>query len=208
MAGDSDPPECLSWLRGFPSLETCQVSSLNIDGKVSTVRHVLDCNDNIMNNRNGGNNSEDAVAGIDPLTRHGQGDTSPNAALLAKLKQEQDVMKATFVSFRRWAMDATKALRTLEARAESAERRAVVNQTEVLRLQELLAKSDRTRKKTRKRKAPEGRVEGPEGDVVPPEYLADLVAEDLEEEGSSGDSDDCLAKRAAHVIPDRKQSKC
>ena len=100
------------------------------------------------------------------------------------------------MAFRRWAMDATKTLRTLEARAESAERRARVNQAEVLRLQELLAQKER-QAMTRKRK-----MEWKDG--KPKKGAGDDGADHPEDEASSGDSDDIEDV----AVPDRKQSEC
>ena len=190
-----DEPDALSWLRGFPALETCQVS-LREDGTISR-RQVPDPDDHSNDN----NNNADADADVHQAPPH-KGDASlethrsPSAALLAKLQQEQDVMKGTFVAFRRWAMDATKTLRTLEARAESAERRARVNQAEVLRLQELLAQKER-QAMTRKRK-----MEWKDGKAK--KGAGDDGADHPEDEASSGDSDDIEDV----AVPDRKQSEC
>jgi len=179
LAMDDLPPTDFSWLRGFSVGDGC-FASLNEDGTVRSVRPLDERESDTINNN--------------PSS---SGPSQADQALLSKLKQDQDIMKSTFVAFRRWAMEATKALRMLEARAETAERRAEANQGEVLRLQELLAKYDKTN--TRKRKSKSDAVDGVD-DVDDVEG-----ANELEDEGSSG----CDEERGAgRRPPEKKLSMC
>ena len=119
----------LNWLRGFPSFACAHVTStLTQDG--GAVRRCVSSDTD--NNDTENNNHNDEMARLDTAQR--------NELLLRKLDDEQSQMKSTLVAFRQWASDATRALRTLTARAESAERKAAANQAEVLRLQAVIAK--------------------------------------------------------------------
>lgn len=157
---EEDDPSSLSWLRGFPSSFACAhiTSTLTQDG--GAVRHCFDSDPDTTDTNK--NNNNEAMANFEATQR--------NEQLLRKLGDEQTLMKSTLVAFRRWASDATHALRALTARAESAERQAAAHQAEVLRLQAVIAKQAKEyRRSTRRKRSRQ------DADVEP------------EEEGSSGE---------------------
>jgi hypothetical protein len=154
----------LKWLRGFPSVACAHVTSTLTQDRGAVRRCVdSDTDNNDTENDNDNNNHIDEMARLDTAQR--------NEQLLRKLGDEQSQMKSTLVAFRQWASDATRALRTLTARAESAERKAAANQAEVLRLQAVIAKQT---KEEYKRTSGQKRSR------------QDLAGE-REEEGSSGE---------------------
>lgn len=172
----------LNWLRGFPSVCAHVTATLTQNGGAVLRSADSDTDGHDTDN----NNHIGEMTGLDTAQR--------NELLLRKLGDEQSQMKSTLVAFRQWASDATRALRTLTARAESAERKAAANQSEVLRLQAVIAKQtkeyNRTNGKKRSRQDLAGEPENPES------------LEDPEEEGSSGEDS------RGNAIADRIISRC
>ncbi len=138
------------------------------------------CVDSDTDNDTDNNNHIDEMARLDSAQR--------NEQLLRKLGDEQSQMKSTLVAFRQWASDATRALRTLTARAESAERQAAANQAEVLRLQAVIAKQTKEYKRTNGKKRSRQDLAG--------------EREEPEAEGSSGEDS------RGDAITDRIISRC
>jgi hypothetical protein len=91
---------------------------------------------------------------------------SPKAINIEELYQEQQIIKSTFVAFRRWASDATRTLRELESRANTAERLALASSQEVLRLQEQISKQNQRENRKRKKCNENERQESSSSDEI------------------------------------------